>query len=96
MLLVGRVPCGSTASHSPGTAGVDPEGGRTDSRRHTEISGGSATLQRVWEADPYALVFALAFDMGVHFYLYNSQQVDLPQEAYFSAADIVNAVKEMK
>ena len=58
--------------------------------------GGPATLQRVWEADPYVLVFALAFDMSVHFYLYDSAQVGQPQEALFSAAEIVKAVKEMK
>ena len=58
--------------------------------------GGPATLQRVWEADPYALVFALAFDMGVHFYLYDSTYAGQPQEAFFSAAEIVKAVTEME
>ena len=58
--------------------------------------GGPATLQRVWEADPYALVFALAFDMGIHFYLYDSTYAGQPQEARFSAAEIVKAVKEME
>lgn len=55
--------------------------------------GGPATLQRAWEADPYALVFALALDMGIRFYLYDSGQIAPPQEAFFRAEDIVNAVK---
>lgn len=55
--------------------------------------GGQATLQQAWEADPYALVFALALNMGIHFCLYDSAQVAPPQEAFFSAEEIVNAVR---
>ncbi len=58
--------------------------------------GGPATLQKAWEADPYALVFSLVFDMGIHFYLYDSTQAAAPQEAFFSAAEVVDAVKKMK
>ncbi|MBP5572254.1 MAG: hypothetical protein J6X39_06255 [Bacteroidales bacterium] len=57
---------------------------------------GEAALLNAYVADPYAVLFALGLDLGIHLYVYDVNVAAAPQYAYFSADDVVKFAKEVK
>lgn len=57
---------------------------------------GQAALINAYAADPYAIIFALGLNLGIHLYVYDVNVAAAPQYAYFSAEEVAMFAKEVK